>query len=142
MTGRRKRFEPCAFPDLPFDEALQLAALRVRYDRLVEDQEEFLEDAARRWLRVRRLRAFLDAVEDRCAGKALTADVRSWLAWGRARCEDLDPLSASGREALQAYAAALQSPPDLPPRHPEEEDWLDAGLLDEFLDADGDEQAP
>ena len=38
---------------------------------------------------------------------------------------------------LQAYAAALRRPPDLPPRHPEEAIWRDMGLLDELLDEDG-----
>lgn len=37
-------------------------------------------------------------------------------------------------ETLEAYAAALRSPPDLPPRHPEEALWCDMGLLDDLLD--------
>lgn len=82
---------------------------------------------------MRCLRAFLDALEDRCAGEALTLEMRSWLVWAHALCEELDPLSTRALEELRAYAAALRSPPDLPPRHPEEADWLDAGFLDEWL---------
>lgn len=134
MTDRDKPFIPYAFPGLPIEEAYQLAASRVRYDRLIEGQEAFLEDAAQRWRSVRRLRAFLDALEDRCAGEAPAVEMQSWLVWARARCEELDPLSARAMEDLRAYAAALRSPPDLPPRHPEEADWLDAGCLDEWLD--------
>lgn len=134
MTNRGKPFIPYAFPGLPIEEAYRLAASRVRYDRLIEGQETFLEDAAQRWRNVRRLRAFLDALEDRCARESLTVEMRSWLAWAHAHCEDLDPLSAPALEDLRAYAAALRSPPDLPARHPEEADWLDAGFLDEWLD--------
>lgn len=134
MTERGKPFVPYAFPGLPIEEAYRLTASRVRYDRLIEGQEAFLEDAAQRWRSVRRLRAFLGALEERCAGAALTTEMRSWLAWAHAHCEDLDPLSAPALEDLRAYAAALRSPPDLPPRHPEEADWLDAGCLDDWLD--------
>lgn len=134
MTDDRKGFEPYAFPGLPFEEGLRLAASRLRHDRLVEAQAAFLEDAARRWRHVQRLRAFLAAVEDRFAGATLTPEVQSWLAWAHTRCEELDPLSAPAMAELQACAVALQSPPDLQPRHPEEADWRDAGLLDEFLD--------
>jgi len=134
----REPFAPYAFPGVPFEEALRLAASRARHDRLVEAQEEFLEDAAQRWRRARHLRAFLAAVEDRCAGDGLSAAMRNWLTWAHARCDDLDPLSPSALEALEAYAAKLQSQPDLPPRHPEEADWRDAGLLDAFLDEEED----
>lgn len=136
MTDRGKPFTQYAFPGLPIEEAYRLAASRVQCDRLIEGQEAFLEDAARRWRSVGRLRAFLGALEKRCAGAALTAEMRSWLAWAHARCEELDPLSAPALEDLRAYAAALRSPPDLPPRHPEEADWLEAGWLDEWLDGE------
>jgi hypothetical protein len=134
MTDRGKPFIPYAFPRLPIEEAYQLAASRVRYDRLIEGQEAFLEDAAQRWRRVRRLRAFLGALEEQYAGDPLSVEMRSWLVWAHASCEELDPLSARALEELRAYAAALREPPDLPPRHPEEADWLDAGFLDEWLD--------
>ncbi|RAK66361.1 hypothetical protein [Phenylobacterium kunshanense] len=134
MTDRGKPFIPYAFPGLPIEDAYRLAASRVQYDRLIKGQEAFLDDAARRWRSVGRLRAFLGALEDRCAGAALTAEMRSWLAWAHAHCDELDPLSAAALEDLQVYGAALRSPPDLPPRHPEEADWLDAGCLDEWLD--------
>ena len=123
-----------AFPSLPLDEAKRLAALRLEHERLIAAQEDFLEDAARRWRRVGRLRAYLAAVSERYAGDALTAEVWCWLAWASAHCDALDPLSAQAMEELQAYAAALQSPPDLPPFHPEEQLWRDMGWLDEFLD--------
>lgn len=140
MTDRGEPFTPYAFPGLPIEEAYQLAASRVRYDRLIEGQEAFLEDAAQRWHSVRRLRAFLGALEDRCAGEALTVEMRSWLAWAHARCDDLDPLSESALAKLLAYAAALRSRPDLPPRHPEEAIWRDMGLLDGLLEEDDEVQ--
>lgn len=136
MTGDRKGIGQYAFPGLPFEEGLRLAASRARHDRLVEAQEDFLEDAVRRWRRARRLRAFLAAVADRCAETTLTAEIQNWLAWAHALCEELDPLSTPAMAQLQAYALALRSPPDLPPRHPEEADWRDAGLLDKFLDTE------
>lgn len=55
MTDRDKPFIPYAFPGLQIEEAYQLAASRVCYDRLIEGQEAFLEDAAQRWRSVRRL---------------------------------------------------------------------------------------
>ncbi len=134
MTDDREGLKPYAFPDLPFEEGLRLAASRLRYDRLIEAQETFLEDAAGRWRHVKHLRAFLAAVADGFAEATLAPEVQSWLAWAHAHCEEVDPLSPSALIHLQAYAEALQSPPDLPPRHPEEGDWRDAGLLDKFLD--------
>lgn len=124
---------PYAFPGLPYDEGLRLAALRLKHDRMVEAQEQFLEDAARRWWQVRRLREFLAAVP-------VAAGLREWLAWAQAHCDDLDPLSGPALAKLQAYAAALRSPPDLPPRHPEEAIWRDVGLLDDLLDEDDEVQ--
>ena len=115
------------------EEALRLAASRLRHDRLIDAQAAFLDDAAGRWRQVQRLRAFLAAVEDRFAKAKPTAEIQVWLAWARGHCEELDPLSSPALLQLQAYAAALQSPPDLPPRHPEEAEWRDAGFLDEFL---------
>jgi hypothetical protein len=135
VTGG-ENFTAYAFPDLPFEDALRLAASRVRHDRLVEAQEAFLQGAAERWCEVVRLRAFLNALEERCSGEGLTPEITSWLSWGHAHCNRLDPLSAPAIEELRTYAASLRSPPDLPPRHPEEADWQDAGLLDEFLDAE------
>ncbi|WP_068876805.1 MULTISPECIES: hypothetical protein [unclassified Phenylobacterium] len=132
MTGDEPQ-GPYAFSGVPYDEGLRLAALRLQHDRLVEAQEEFLEDAARRWRRVQRLREFLDAVDERCAGCDVTAELQSWLAWAHRRCDRLDPLSPMAMAELRAYAAALRSPPDLPPQHPEEEIWRDMGLLDDLL---------
>lgn len=138
MTGGREGFTAYAFPGLPFEEALRLAASRVRHDRLVEAQADFLEDATERRRQVQGRRAFLSALEGRFKGRTLTAEIRDWLAWAHADCEELDPLSPPAIEKLQAYAAALRSPPELPPRHPEEADWRDAGLLDPFLDGEED----
>lgn len=128
MTGDEPQ-GPYAFPGGPYDEGLRLAALRLRHDRMVEAQEDFLEDAARRWRQVCRLREFLAAVP-------VTAELRARLDWAQALCDDLDPLSEPALTELQAYAAALLSPPDLPPRHPEEAIWRDMGLLDGLLDED------
>lgn len=136
MTGGPEHHGPYAFPGLPYEEGLRLAALRLKHDRLVEAQEDFLENAARRWRRVRRLRGFLAAVAE-CRAKAeLSPDLQDWLRWAHAHCDTLDPLAAPALAKLQAYAAALRSPPDLPPRHPEEALWRDMGLLDEWLDDD------
>jgi len=73
------------------------------------------------------------AVVERGAAAPAT-ELQAWLAWAQAHCDDLDPLSERALAELQAYAASLQSPPDLPLRHPEEAIWRDMGLLDDLVD--------
>ena len=93
MTGGPEDYDPYAFPGLPYEEGLWPAALRLKHDRLVDAQEDFLEDAARRWRQVLRLREFLAAVAARCAAGSVTVELRDWLDWARAHCDDLDPLA-------------------------------------------------
>lgn len=114
------------------DLAMRRAAERLKYERLIEAQADYLEDAAHRWRQANRLRHFLQAA--RTCGLPETDALQAWFAWAHARCEDLDPLSAANRGDLQSYAAALCAPPDLGPPDPEEPLWRDMGWLEPLLD--------
>lgn len=116
------------------DLAMRDAALRLQYERQIEAQADYLEDAALRWRQARRLRQFLEAA--RGCGLPETPALKAWFAWAHARCDDLDPLSPSNRADLQAYAAALREPPAVGPSDPEEPYWRDMGWLEPLLDED------
>lgn len=111
---------------------MRRAAERLKYERLIEAEADYLDDAARRWLWVRGLRQFLTAAQ--ACGLPETPALQAWFAWGHARCEELDPLSAANRGDLQAYAAALCDPPELGPPDQDEALWRDMGWLKPYLE--------
>ena len=113
---------------------MRKAARRLQREWVREERPERLRKLAADWQSAERLRAFLDALETRL-GSGTSPALTKWWEWARGHVEAIDPLSPAGLHDLQALAETLDHhPEDDDEPHPEEQEWRDMDLLDQYMD--------
>jgi hypothetical protein len=119
--------------DRELEIAMRRAARRLRREREEKARPGMLRNLTADWQEAARIRAFLDALEARLASHPSREALQSWLQWARSYVQVFDPLSGASLGRLEAHAAILNEPQNEEEPDPDEQEWRDMGLLDEYM---------